>query len=283
MIIKNWRDVVPSARKQAAVEWILVTGNDSSGVNKSQKDKLTSHKYISRIWLQPGMVLERDEHKNEEEIFYIASGIGTALVPEHSYGLKNGDTVYIAAGANYQILSEGMEPLEVIAFGADVKKEKLKDRGIVIKNWREVVPWLLPQFHGSGIDWRIFNQYRDPSFPDPNISVAVLPSSGKLVEIKDPEIDEKCHCFTTIRFFSVAMLQPGKSYEPHGHEAEEVYYIINGKGTLRGVNIEDNSTEDFSIYPGSVVVTPISETHQLINDGNEAIFFIAWGGVEPSK
>lgn len=278
MIIRNWRDIVPSPRKQTAVEWVMAVGKDSGDPKKSQEAKLTSHDYISRIWLQPGMTLERDTHQGEEETFHIANnGNGTILIPERSYRLKNGDTIYVAAGENYQILNEGMEPLEIIAYGAKVKKEGLKDRGVVVKNWRDVIPWLLPAFHGSGLDWRIMNDRKDPSAPPP-FSTGVLPS-GEIVKIEDPKIDEACHCFRTMRFFSFAMLQPSKSYEPHGHEAEEVYYMIKGKGTLRAIK-EDKSTEDFGVQPGSLVVTPIGEEHQLINEGDETIEFIAWGGAE---
>ena len=264
MIIKNWQDVEPKVRKQAAIEWVMMLGNNSSRPDESQKDKLKSHKYISRIWLQPGMVLEPDGHLEEEEIFHIVSGVGRAIVLGRSYVLKNGDTAYFAVGATYQVFNDGLEPLELIALGADVKQtdvkqEGLKDRGIVVKNWRDCMPWLSVSVHGYGIDWRI-----------------MTPTGGqKGMLAKSPE-DKECQCLRTIKFYSFAMLQPSKAYSPHGHSHEEVYYIIKGRGTIRAF-FEDNKTEDFCLRSGDVIVTPVGEKHQLINDGSEDIEFIAWG------
>jgi len=265
MIIRNWQDMEPKVRKQAALEWVIITGNSG----------LASHEYISRVWIQPGMILEKDEHQKEEEVLYVVSGIGRALVSEKSYALKNGDTVYMPAGETYQILNGGPEPLELVAFGADVEKEALEDRGIVIKNWREAKPWMLVKVHGYGIDWRMMRKRIDPSATAPPKSKVILESGEELVSKADEE-EKAIPCFRTINFFSYAQLQPGKSYEAHGHMAEEIYYMIKGKGTIRAFK-EDNSTEDFSLRPGDVCVTPVGEKHKLINDGDEFIEFIAWG------
>jgi len=264
MIIKNWQDMEPRVRKQAALEWVIITGNDG----------LASHEYISRVWLQPGMVLETGEHQKEEEVFYIVSGIGRALVSEKSYALKDGDTVYMPAGETYKVLNDGPEPLELVAFGADVEKEALEDQGIIIKNWREAKPWMLVKVHGYGIDWRMMRQRDDVSAPP---SKVVL-ESGETYVSKASEEEKAIPCFRKIRFFSYAELQPGKSYEAHGHVAEEVYYMIKGKGIIRAFK-EDNSTEDFCLRPGDVCITPVGEKHKLINDGDEFIKFIAWGAM----
>jgi len=271
MIIRNWRDMEPRVRKQAALEWIIMLANDAN-----RKDGLASHDYISRVWIQPGMILEPDEHQNEEEVFYIVSGIGRALVSEKSYALKNGNIVYIPAGETYQVLNDGCEPLELVAFGAKVEKEGLEDRGIVIKNWRDAKPWMLVKVHGYGIDWRILSKRSMLDAAAPKSKVFLESGEEFVSKTIPPKQDRDSFCLRTLNFFAYAQLQPGKSYEAHGHQAEEIYYIIKGKGKIRGIK-EDNSWEDFPLGPGDVCVTPVGEKHKLINDGDEFIEFIAWG------
>ena len=121
---------------------------------------------------------------------------------------------------------------------------------MIVKNWRNSKPVMEPTIHGAGIDWRVFSRCELNS----------LDSSA---------------CLKKLGFFAFAMLQPSGSYQPHGHDHEEIYYIIKGKGIIKGIK-ENNITEDFNIRSGDVVITPVGEKHQIINNGCETIEFIAW-------
>lgn len=115
---------------------------------------------------------------------------------------------------------------------------------MIIKNWRENPPFIA---HRSGIDWRLLSE--------------------KGAEVPDHE----SACLRAMKFVSLAWLQPGLSYEPHSHpDHEEIYYIISGKGTMR---IDD---EKRVIRDGDIIYIPINGVHEIINDGDEMIKFLAF-------
>jgi mannose-6-phosphate isomerase-like protein (cupin superfamily) len=76
-----------------------------------------------------------------------------------------------------------------------------------------------------------------------------------------------------ITYVSYAKLQPRLSYQPHHHDDhEEVYYIINGTGKIKMGN------EEVRLRDGDIIYIPENTTHSIINDGEEMIDFLAFGG-----
>jgi len=63
---------------------------------------------------------------------------------------------------------------------------------------------------------------------------------------------------------------PGKINFPlHEHSAQwEAYYIISGKGLMRGPKGKE------AIQPGDYIVFPPGEAHQILNHGSEDLTFI---------
>jgi mannose-6-phosphate isomerase-like protein (cupin superfamily) len=99
---------------------------------------------------------------------------------------------------------------------------------------------------------------------------SVIKTSG---DIEEPEMDPKCRCLKSITYVSFAKLQPSLSYEPHHHEDhEELYYIINGTGKIKMGN------EETRLRDGDIIYIPENTTHSIINDGEETIDFLAFGG-----
>jgi mannose-6-phosphate isomerase-like protein (cupin superfamily) len=123
---------------------------------------------------------------------------------------------------------------------------------VIKRNWREVYPTIA---HKSGLDWRL------------------LSMSGKTSGDIEAKVDPQYQCLKAITYISLARLQPSLSYERHTHEDhEEVYYIIKGKGTIR-INNKDDTFRD-----GDVIYIPERSTHSIINDGEEMVEFLAFGG-----
>ena len=76
-----------------------------------------------------------------------------------------------------------------------------------------------------------------------------------------------------ITYVSYAKLQPRLSYKPHQHDHhEEVYYIINGTGKIKIGN------EEARLRDGDIIYIPENTTHSIINDGEEMLRFLAFGG-----
>lgn len=94
----------------------------------------------------------------------------------------------------------------------------------------------------------------------------------------DAEVDPKFRCLKSITYVSLAKLQPSLAYEPHEHkDHEEVYYIIKGSGSIK----MDGQTARFR--DGDIIYIPDRTVHSIINDGDEMVEFLAFGGLTEKK
>jgi mannose-6-phosphate isomerase-like protein (cupin superfamily) len=125
---------------------------------------------------------------------------------------------------------------------------------IVKRNWRDAHPTIA---HESGLDWRLLS--------------STMKTSG---DIEEPELDPQYRCLKVITYVSFAKLQPRLSYQPHLHDDhEEVYYIINGTGMIKMGN------EEVRFRDGDIIYIPENTVHSIINDGEEMVDFLAFGGL----
>jgi quercetin dioxygenase-like cupin family protein len=110
--------------------------------------------------------------------------------------------------------------------------------------------------HRSGLDWRLLSMDQK--------------TQGDI----QVEVNPKFRCLKRITYVSLAKLQPSLSYEPHEHtDHEEIYYIFSGKGKIR----IGNETARFK--DGDVIYIPENKVHSIINDGDDMIEFLAFGGL----
>jgi mannose-6-phosphate isomerase-like protein (cupin superfamily) len=129
---------------------------------------------------------------------------------------------------------------------------------IVKRNWRDAHPTIA---HQSGVDWRLLS--------------SAIRTSG---DIEESALDPQCNCLKAITYVSYAKLQPRLSYEPHHHDDhEEGYYIINGTGKIKMGN------EETGLRDGDIIYIPENTTHSIINDSEETIDFLAFGGYTGKK
>lgn len=68
-----------------------------------------------RIALEPNTESKTSYHKNAEEIYYVLSGGGTAILDGKSYPLADGDLLRLQPGVRHRFLSgdEGLEMLDL--------------------------------------------------------------------------------------------------------------------------------------------------------------------------
>jgi mannose-6-phosphate isomerase-like protein (cupin superfamily) len=124
---------------------------------------------------------------------------------------------------------------------------------IITRNWRNVYPTIA---HKAGIDWRLLS--------------SSLKTSGDI----DAEVEPKYQCLKAITYVSLAKLQPNLSYESHTHaDHEEIYYIINGSGRIK------IGSEEARFRDGDVIYIPAKTSHSIINDDDEMVDFLAFGGI----
>jgi len=125
---------------------------------------------------------------------------------------------------------------------------------MIIRNWKNIRPQIA---HKAGIDWRLMAQRG---------------TSPDTLEVPDKE----AACLQSLKFVSLAWLQPRLSYEPHSHsDFEELYYIIKGRGEIRIDNKKENIEE------GDLIYIPPGSEHEIINDGKEVMEFLAFAA--PTK
>jgi len=78
--------------------------------------------------------------------------------------------------------------------------------------------------------------------------------------------------------YAVVKLKPGKRAWPyHSHYvAEEMFYVIQGNGTLR------HADEDYPIRAGDFICSPADpeQAHQIINTSDQELTYIALGTEE---
>jgi mannose-6-phosphate isomerase-like protein (cupin superfamily) len=128
---------------------------------------------------------------------------------------------------------------------------------IIIRNWRDVQPTIA---HQSGIDWRLLSK--------------ATKTAGDI----EVDVEPKYQVLKSITYVSLAKLQPRLSYEPHEHEDhEEIYFIINGTGKVKIGN------EEARFRDGDVIYIPEKTTHSIVNDGEEMVNFLAFGGLISSN
>jgi quercetin dioxygenase-like cupin family protein len=72
--------------------------------------------------------------------------------------------------------------------------------------------------------------------------------------------------------FAVVFEDPGEGHTWHTHPADEVIYIIRGRGTLTFV---DNGNKSLEAKEGDVVYIPMNVKHQFINTGTEPMMLVA--------
>jgi quercetin dioxygenase-like cupin family protein len=66
-----------------------------------------------------------------------------------------------------------------------------------------------------------------------------------------------------IGFLAIAKLSPGKEIEAHVDPMEEIYFVLNGAGTMQ---VEGESRR---VGPGDAVWIPVGSSHGLLNNGEE--------------
>jgi mannose-6-phosphate isomerase-like protein (cupin superfamily) len=65
-------------------------------------------------------------------------------------------------------------------------------------------------------------------------------------------------------------IEPHNASDPHIHkDQEEVLFFLSGKGRVR------IDKEEIEVGPGHCVLLPIGSTHEVINDQNTILRFIA--------
>jgi quercetin dioxygenase-like cupin family protein len=117
----------------------------------------------------------------------------------------------------------------------------------VVRNWRQITPRV---GHDNAVVWRI---------------LGAAPAGGDAGAAPDvADRAQEAPCLRRVSGVARHALQGGKSSDYHVHpNAEQVYYILRGRGAL----IVDG--ERYPVREGDVLYLPPGARHQAVNEGDD--------------
>lgn len=94
------------------------------------------------------------------------------------------------------------------------------------------------------------------------VSINSFPNDRLIKLLSSPSISRNSTHFAV----GLSLIEPGRIHEEHSHDAEEVIYIISGKGELT-----INGNEIVSLSKGTVIVLKAGEKHSIKVLGDEQL------------
>ncbi|MDP2919304.1 MAG: cupin domain-containing protein [Dehalococcoidia bacterium] len=70
--------------------------------------------------VNPGTAVEPHRHDNEEQVFFILSGVGKIKVGREERTVREGDAIYLPPRLTHTLLNTGTHPLRFLAIGAKI-------------------------------------------------------------------------------------------------------------------------------------------------------------------
>jgi quercetin dioxygenase-like cupin family protein len=104
----NWQDATPRESHGQEIRDLFRASLD--GGFQSSFD------YMSFFTLPPGEMSQAHTHPDREKIYYVVSGSFDVRLGEQSARVKTGDTFFVPATVEHEILNNGTEPAQYLVF-----------------------------------------------------------------------------------------------------------------------------------------------------------------------
>ena len=123
-IKRNWRDCRPSVGHDNAIVWHLL--NSAAKAEAAADDAERQAACLQRLsgfarhMLQSGMSSNYHSHPHAEQMYYILRGRGTLVVDGERYPVREGDVVYLPAGAMHQAVNDSDDWMEHLILTAQL-------------------------------------------------------------------------------------------------------------------------------------------------------------------
>lgn len=240
--VVNWREMEPQVRHMSAVVWggLRARGEDADKreTPDSNLHRLENIKGFARHALQGRKTSDHHNHDCTEQVYYILSGSGEVLNGDERHVTHAGDAVYLPSGEYHQMFNEEEPWLEHHVISASVES----DGGtFAIRNWKDVSP----TGDGDGaVRWR-------------QLGRADKDGTGYL---------------RSFHFIDREAVQPGgKSIERVYEEVEQVYYILENRGTM----VVDG--KEYQVTEGDNVHISSGQRYEVQNSHDEWLTYLVVG------
>lgn len=123
MVIRNWRNAIPSVGHDTKLIWSIFRGKGTEGLNNTEAplegmSGLTLHR------LQGGLNGDYHDHEDKEQVYYFLSGKCKMNIDGVIYEVKEGDAVHLPPKTMHQVLNEGEDWVEHLLITAPVERKK---------------------------------------------------------------------------------------------------------------------------------------------------------------
>lgn len=231
VVVRNWRDPDPHVGHESAIIWSVLQGH--SAKNPAPHTCMEHISGFVKHALQGGQNSNCHQHDEVEQFYYILSGSGEVLIGDRRYPVRAGSAAYLPPGLPHQFFADPQEGwVEHLVVSCPVERSGSEPR---VVNWREVKP--AAGAHGAAVIWPL------------------------LESVDESESDTGQPCLLGFYYLTRQALVRGKAADRHQHDdKEQVYYILEGRGTMIA------GDEIYHVSEGDTVYLPRTFPHQILNE-----------------
>jgi mannose-6-phosphate isomerase-like protein (cupin superfamily) len=240
--IINWRDANPVISHDSAVVWACLQPIDSVAPLNDQgapAPVLEQLGVMTVHGIQGRKASDHHKHLHREQVYYIIAGSGEVLCGDTCFSFEAGDALYLPSGLNHQIFNRAEDWVLHHVISMDVESDvgAFKQR-----NLRDVSP------RTDGVDairWHLLGR------------------------ADEPEVG----CLHGLAWIDRESVQPRGHTTEHCERAiEQIYYILEGAGTLRIDGHPHGVTE------GDMIHIPMGASYTFINTQDTWLSCLIVGG-----
>ena len=122
MVIRNWRDAVPSVGHDTKLIWTIFRGKGAEGLS-DEEAPLEGMSGLTLHRLQGGLNGDYHDHEDKEQVYYFLSGRCKMKIDGEIYEVKEGDAVHLPPKTMHQVLNEGEDWVVHLLMTAPVERE----------------------------------------------------------------------------------------------------------------------------------------------------------------
>ncbi len=223
--IKNWRDSEPVISHESAIVWSCLQATDLRP--DDPRCVLEKQGGITVHAIQGRKASDHHNHQSREQLYYILSGEGEVLCDDERGPASEGDVFYLPSGPHHRIFNKSDDFLLHHVISMNVSSDGGHHAR---RNWRDVAP----ETDGEGaVRWRL------------------LSAEG-----------EEGGCLRGLAFVDREMVQPRLRAAERSEQLEQIYYVLEGNGSLKF------NGETQEVREGDAIHLPADSTYQLENTGD---------------
>ena len=120
MVIRNWRDCVPSIGHATKIIWSILVRHDREPAENGPACCLLGLHSLTRHIVQGRITTDYHAHEGREQVYYFVRGRGQMKIDDAIHRVTAGDAVHLPPGCHHQVINEGEDDIEYLNITAPV-------------------------------------------------------------------------------------------------------------------------------------------------------------------